>query len=72
MLFNSPEFLAFLPIVFGLFWTGHVQSPVFSMRDSVAAGTMEVFKYSDTHLVPASAKIVGHHLNGVQKEWTKN
>ena len=129
MLFNSPEFLVFLPIVFGLYWfvtprhlraqnllllvasyvfygwwdwrflglialstladffesaglhpsfllephlIDHIQSPVFSMREAVATGTMEVFKYSDTHLAPAGAKIVGEHLNGVLKQWAEN
>ena len=53
-------------------FTDRVQSPVFSMRKAVTAGTMEVFKYSDTHLAPAGAKIVGEHLNGVLKQWAEN
>ena len=49
-----------------------VYSPLAEMRKAVNAGTMEVFKYSDTHLGEAGAQIAGTHLNEIIQSWTEN
>ena len=74
MLFNSPEFLLFLPIVFGLYWfiTRRIQSPVLPMREAVEAETMEVYKYSNTHLAEAGAQIVGEYLSKALQLWVED
>jgi hypothetical protein len=37
MLFNSPEFLLFLPIVFGLYWFGTPKKPIGSFSSEPKA-----------------------------------
>ena len=49
-----------------------VYSPITEMRKAVNAGTREVYKYSDTHLGEAGAKIAGTHLNEIIQSWTEN
>ena len=52
-------------------WPADVYSPIHEMREAVHSGTMEVFKYSDTHLAEAGAKITGQHLTEVLQQWTE-
>ena len=44
---------------------GTITSPVFELRQAVADGQMEVYKYSDTHLGTSGARIVGMHLKNL-------
>ena len=45
--------------------SGIISSPVVELRQAVADGQMEVYKYSDTHLGESGARIVGIHLQNV-------
>ena len=45
-----------------------IYSPILDMREAINAGTMEVYKYSDTHLGEAGAQITGAHLSGILQQ----
>ena len=58
-----PSFLSNLPV------SSNVSSPIIPMQTAIANGTMEVYKYSDTHLSPTGASIVGQHLDSEILAW---
>ena len=50
-------------------FSSNVSSPIIPMQTAIENGTMEVYKYSDTHLSPTGASIVGQHLDSEILAW---